>query len=437
MTVNKKQKCEGSGTGGGLQEETAQQANATFEFYVSSKSKSLAYHSIHGSILVGGEKVGSIEGRLVNRRHVRMNGPRCKISFRSVCAKVRIRSHHHDWVHYPYSYGATEAMRMQVRGQDTKFSFQVEADARLTGMGVRCRPGSDEHYSVSVARGCVGEGQISCIGSNGNIRSSAGRKSRTPILGWLCLRIQVYPSFDGNMTCCMQLATTQASHKLVEAAALLFDVNGFCDCKRMLESEAWSSDADEGGLVHIDMVRVAKEYRGRELGLQALRHLLTVELKGEWTLAMIRPFLVDYEKKPGDDKICQDFSSMQKSWRPVSEEMKRQKAEVAERHDRAHLAVSRYYARMGFTQANNSFWFLAAGKPMLRSRAECDALPVMTKPSDILSEAEEKLVEMARAAAPIQAADVEALVAQGVRLAAPACSTVPYLHASHFAYSTT
>ena len=51
------------------------------------------------------------------------------------------------------------------------------------------------------------------------------------------------------------------------------------------------------------------------------------------------------------------------------------------------------------------------------------------------------LVEMARAAAPIQAADVDALVAQGVRLASPAtCIPVPYLFdtlsspdASHFA----
>ena len=94
----------------------------------------------------------------------------------------------------------------------------------------------------------------------------------------------------------------QACDELVEAAAL-FDVNGFCDCERMLESEAWSSDADEGGLVHIDMVRVSKEHRGRELGLQALRHLLGVELKrDEWTLAVIRPSLATSEAKPGDHK---------------------------------------------------------------------------------------------------------------------------------------
>ena len=238
------------------------------------------------------------------------------------------------------------------------------------------------------------------------------------------------------------LSTTQSlayGCELLLKAPVLFDVNGFCDCERMLQSEAWSSDANKGGLVLIYMVRVDKEHRGRELGLQALRHLLTVELKGEWNLAMI--YVPDLtSKNREDEEIREEFSSMQSTWQPISEEMKRRKAEVAERDARGSLAVKRYFARMGFTQASFDFWFLAAGKPMLRPRAECDALPVMTKPSEpILSEAEEKLVEMARAAAPIQATGIEALVAQGVRLASSAYSHLPCtcLHAYLLTYLLT
>ena len=193
---------------------------------------------------------------------------------------------------------------------------------------------------------------------------------------------------------------------------------GFCDCKRMLQSEAWSSDADKGGLVHIEAVTVVKEHRGRELGLHALRHLLNVKLKGKWTLATISPSPFWYEYPEDEAQISHEFSMMEAMRQTISDEMKRKKAEVDKRNARDSLAVKRYFARMGFTQASFDVWFLAAGKPMLRPRAECDALPVMIKHSKpILFEAEEKLVEMARAAAPIQAADiVEALVAKGVRL---------------------
>ena len=100
MAANKKQKCdEGSGAGG-LQEE-AVHANATFEFNV--RYKNQRYRPIYGRILVGGEKVGSIEGTLVNRTYARNLSNR--ISFQTLCAQVRS----HRWVHYPYSYRASNA----------------------------------------------------------------------------------------------------------------------------------------------------------------------------------------------------------------------------------------------------------------------------------------------------------------------------------------
>ena len=93
MTANKKQKCEGSETTGGPQEE-AVHANATFSFRLSSKSAASSYQSIHGQILVGEERVGSIEGTILHREHIRRNGGRSRprTSFHTICDKVR--SHH-------------------------------------------------------------------------------------------------------------------------------------------------------------------------------------------------------------------------------------------------------------------------------------------------------------------------------------------------------
>ena len=214
------------------------------------------------------------------------------------------------------------------------------------------------------------------------------------------------------------LLATQVSDELQKVSENLFDVDGRCDLKRMYKSKAWSWDADEGGLVHIDTVMIDKAHRGRELGLQALRHLLNVKLKEKWTLTIISPFPIradeEYEE---EDDISREFFMAQMNGYPLTAEMKKQLAEIDERDDLRCAALARYFARMGFTQADFDFWFLAAGKPMSRPRAQCDALPVLLKPMKRhLPEAEERLVAMAQAPDPIQAADIEALVAQGVRL---------------------
>ena len=126
-------------------------ADATFKFKMYGRDFGKAGQSIDGAILVGGKKVGSIEGTFVDRKLIRKKGgPGTMMTFLRVCDEVRSQFSQQRWVNYPHYplLGLDRALAMRVRAamqqrgqQGNTFSFRVEGDARSTCMDVTSRPG--------------------------------------------------------------------------------------------------------------------------------------------------------------------------------------------------------------------------------------------------------------------------------------------------------
>ena len=130
----------------------------------------------------------------------------------------------------------------------------------------------------------------------------------------------------------------------------------------MLANEQWDPSANAGGLLHIYMVRVAKEHRGKSLGLRAVRYLLGTRLRDRWTLAIMKP---RGEQTGGEFEEEDDAWHCKSNLESEGDDSERRTRESSERA--AAEGVARYFARLGFSQAGPAndgarWWFLAKAK---------------------------------------------------------------------------
>ena len=159
------------------------------------------------------------------------------------------------------------------------------------------------------------------------------------------------------------------------------------------------------------MVRVAKEHRGKALGLRAVRRLLGTRLRDRWTLAIM---------KPRGEQTGGGFEEEDEAWHCKSNQMsegddsERRARESSERA--AAEGVARYFARLGFSQAGPAndgarWWFLVKAKAKGRTKDEARALPVAVQaPRPEFTAAESKLRNLAGRCCRLENKELEAFI---------------------------
>ena len=176
----------------------------------------------------------------------------------------------------------------------------------------------------------------------------------------------------------------QRSHELLDLARFCANADGTLRrplCAK-IRDEARVRAAGRGGLLFLDEVHFLPAYRGRDLSLEFI-HALLRYLGRRWTLAMTAIMPWDY----GDQQ------------------------EQEARTDEERMRLCRHFARAGFRQANDTYWYLDAAKlpAQPQPRAAVAALAVWLPAKEIeptpLSELDQKLVDAVEQAKMLHSAD--------------------------------
>ncbi|GFH55566.1 hypothetical protein CTEN210_12042 [Chaetoceros tenuissimus] len=136
-------------------------------------------------------------------------------------------------------------------------------------------------------------------------------------------------------------SVTQELHELTHT---------FCNSHGVIDKISCNLDEDgihSGGFFHIEKVEVDVQYKGRDLGLLFLQHVLEY-LKDMWVIAVMRPVPVTASFS---ERMNIDLDSVYRGDTVLSES---EEARVNKLLEEAKDKICRYWARLGFQQAGRN-----------------------------------------------------------------------------------
>ena len=140
----------------------------------------------------------------------------------------------------------------------------------------------------------------------------------------------------------------EVSQETVDLACVFCEPDGVAS--RVQNHPKMTGDAVRGGgFLNIEKVEIHPESKGKDLGLRFIHEVL-VQLRGQWTLAVIAPF-------PLSNHACEWEANCRLDGDLTTEQL-----QAAERNNKQ---VARHFARLGFVQAGTKSdlvgaWFLTA-----------------------------------------------------------------------------